>query len=103
VGSGQERFIEVRPKASISAMYYDRLYVMLNKIHLYRQAKGISAELVLIMLDIEGENKERPWNSERFYDYFQPAISNKLLKIETIKISNEEIENYEPNGQQNLL
>ncbi len=101
--SGQERFIDVRPKSLVSSVYYDRLYVMLNKIYLYRQAKGISAELILIMLDIEGETNNRPSSPDRFYAYFQPAISNKLLKIETISISNEEIESYEKNGQQSLL
>lgn len=102
-GAGQERFIDVRPKGSISPMYYDRLYVMLNKIHLYRQAKGISAELVLIMLDIEGEDDNRPWNIDKFYDYFQSAISNKLLKIESISVSTEDIGKYGSNGQQSLL
>ncbi len=102
-GSNQEKFIDVRSKGSISPIYYDRLYVMLNKIYLYRQAKGISAELVLIMLDIEGEETDRPWSSDRFYDYFQSAISNKLLKIEFIRITKEEMENYQPNGQQRLL
>jgi hypothetical protein len=92
-----------RPKRLVHPMYYDRLYVMLNKIHLYRKAKGISAELVLIMVEIEGENYDRPWNSERFYDYFQSAISNKLLKIENIKISSEEIENHEGSMQKELL
>lgn len=102
-GAGQERFIDVRPKGSISPMYYDRLYVMLNKIHLYRKAKGISAELILIMLDIEGEDDSRPWSIDKFYDYFQSALSNKLLKIETINVSAEEIEKYDSNGQQSLL
>lgn len=102
-GAGQERFIDVQPKGIISLMYYYRLYVMLNKIYLYRQAKGISAELVLIILDIEGEESDRPWGSGRFYDYFQSAISNKLLKIESISISKEEMANYKPNGQLSLL
>lgn len=102
-GAGQERFIEVRPKAAVSPIFYDRLYMMLNKVYLYRQAKGISAELILVMLDIEGESDVRQWNSEQFFDFFQPAISNKLLKIETIKITRDEIDVYEKNGQQRLL
>jgi hypothetical protein len=102
-GPNQERFIEVRPKSAVSPMFYDRLYTMLNKVYLYRQTKGISAELILIMLDIEGESDERPWSAERFFDYFQPAISNKLLKIETIKITRDEVNDYETNGQQRLL
>lgn len=91
-GPTLERFIEVRPKRMVSTIYYDRLYVMLNKIFLYRQAKGGSAELILLLADIEGDDDARPWSTERFYEYFQPAISNKLLKIENIKISTEELE-----------
>lgn len=56
-----------------------------------------------VMLDIEGEDDNRPWSIDRFYDYFQSAISNKLLKIETISVSAEEIENYGSEGQQSLL
>lgn len=102
-GANQERFIEVRHKAAISPIFYDRLYMMLNKVYLYRQAKGISAELILIMLDIEGGSEVREWNSEQFFDYFQPAISNKLLKIENIKITRDEIDVYGTNEQQRLL
>lgn len=102
-GSNHERFIEVRLKSAISPIYYDRLYTMLNKIYLYRQAKGISAELIIVMLDIEGDADDRPWSADRFFDYFQPAISNKLLRLETIKISSEEITAFEENGQQSLL
>jgi hypothetical protein len=102
-GLGQERFIDVRAKGALTPMYYDRLYVMLNKIYLYRQAKGIAAELILILLDIDGESDSPVWNPDRLYDYFQSAISNKLLKVETIRISKEEIQNYESRSQQKLL
>jgi hypothetical protein len=83
----------------------DRLYVMLNKIHFYREAKGISADLVLIIFDIEevdDENK-RPDRSERVLDFFQPAIANKLLKVEHFKVSQKEISEFEVNGQQKLF
>lgn len=103
-GSTQERFIHIQLKNIVLPMDYDRLYVMLNKIYLYRQAKGISAELVLIMLEIEvEENVTKYLRAERFYEYFQSAISNKLLKIETVKVSQQEIESYENNGQQSFL
>jgi hypothetical protein len=101
-----ERFIEVIPNTRASSIiYYDRLYVMLNKIHFYREAKGISADLVLILIDIEevdDENK-RPDRSERVFDFFQPAIANKLLKVEHFKVSQKEISEFEDNGQQKLL
>lgn len=99
----QERFIEIRPKNMVSPIYYDRLYIMLNKIFLYRQAKNTSAELVLILVDIEGEDESRPWNTDRFYDYFQSAISNKLLRLETITVTADDLEKHESNGQRELL
>lgn len=98
VGS-HERFIEVRPKSAVTPIFYDRLYAMLNKIYLYRQAKGISAELIVVMTEVEGDNDDRPWSAGRFYDYFQPAMSNKLLRLETIKISTKEIEAFEASEQ----
>ncbi|RJY13212.1 hypothetical protein D5R81_11590 [Parashewanella spongiae] len=100
-----ERFIEVIPNTNASFMYYDRLYVMLNKIHFYREAKKINADLLLIIVDIEelDEESKRPDRSERVFDFFQPAISNKLLKVEHLKVSQKEIEEFEDNGQQRLL
>ncbi|WP_438464021.1 hypothetical protein [Marinomonas sp. PE14-40] len=103
--ASNERFIEVIPNTNASLMYYDRLYVMLNKIHFYREAKKVNADLLLLIIDIEeiDEESKRPDRSERVFDFFQPAISNKLLKVEHLKISQKEIEELDENGQQRLL
>lgn len=101
-----EQFIEVRYKNLSSFSLYDRLYIMLNKIYLYRKAKDVHAELVLILFEIEGEvsEEEQRWiKQDRTLEYFQSAIANKLLKVENITVSMSEIEKYATGGQQSLF
>ncbi|ANG63871.1 hypothetical protein A8C75_16235 [Marinobacterium aestuarii] len=100
-----ERFIEIIPNYMTHRSYQDYLYVMLNKIHCYREAKGISADLLLIILDIEevDEDSKRPDRTANLFEYFQPAIANKLLKVEHFTISQQEIKDFETHGQQSLL
>lgn len=87
----KEYFFEVRIGSISNPMFWDRLYIMLAKIFFYRQAKNIQAELTLINVEIPEERIDRHYNSsERFFQMFQPAISNNLLKIETIKFSKSE-------------
>ncbi len=91
-----EIFIEVKPSHSISYVWRDRLYVMLNKIHLYRSIKKVNAYLVLILTDIptdENDRKQRYLN--QVDDFFEPALTNSLLRIITIKFSKDEINNLE--------
>ncbi len=103
-GVNQERFIEVKLKRANSFLYFDRIYVMLNKIFLYRKAKGISAELILLMLEIEGDEQlHRHTNTDKFYNYFQSAIANKLLRIEHLIITQNEMSEYKSSGQLSLF
>lgn len=89
----KEYFFEVRVGNISNPMFWDRLYIMLAKILFYRQAKNIQAELTLINAEIPEEMADRHYNSpERFFQTFQPAIANNLLKIETIKFSKDEYE-----------
>jgi hypothetical protein len=90
----RERFIEtVRARSSSVMVYADHLYVMLTKIWLYRQAKKAQAELILLMVEAEDEeNDENRSSSSRFIEYFQPAIANDLLRIESIKVTEAEID-----------
>lgn len=89
----KEYFFEVRVGSISNPMFWDRLYIMLAKILFYRQAKNIQAELTLINVEIPEEMVDRHYNSpERFFETFQPAIANNLLKIETIKFSKDEYE-----------
>ncbi|MGM6296647.1 hypothetical protein ABLB03_23495 [Vibrio parahaemolyticus] len=100
-----ERFIEVIFSTSSTITNVDRLYVMLNKIHFYREAKKINSDLLLIIINLEEQEEEmrRRDITERLFDYFQPAIRNKLLKIEHIQITKEDIDKFEANGQQSLF
>lgn len=101
---GRERFIEAVRAQSPSMMFADRIYVMLTKIWLYRQAKKIQAELVLMLVDIEDvESDGRRFNSNRLLEYFQPAIANDLLRVESVTILAAEIDLELSNGQKTLL
>lgn len=100
----QERFVEaIRLNSPSTLMHADRLYVMLNKIWLYGQAKRVRAELILLLVETDDEEAGRRSPEERLIEYFQPAISNGLLRIETMKISSSEIEQELQGGQRSLL
>ncbi|HEX3044703.1 MAG TPA: hypothetical protein VHY08_08095 [Bacillota bacterium] len=88
-----EVFIEVIRKQTLSPMRLDRLYVMLSKILHYRQAKNVDAKLVAIVVDFPGMNSVY-LSVDRFVQFFQPAISNSLLRIEHIELTHEEFEAY---------
>lgn len=89
----KEYFFEVRVGNISNPMFWDRIYIMLAKILFYRQAKNIQAELTLINVEIPEETADKHYYSpERFFQTFQPAIANNLLKIETIKFSKDEYE-----------
>lgn len=89
----RERFVEAMRGRSSSVAFADRLYVMLTKVWLYRQAKKVQAELVLLLVDAEDdEPDEKPRSSNRLIEYFQPAIANDILRIETMTITTAEID-----------
>lgn len=86
-----EVFVEVRHKDMNTSMFFDRLYLMLSKINLYREAKNTKAELLLLLVETSWyENGARRHMHDRFIEYFQPAIKNGLLRIEYISVSEEE-------------
>lgn len=99
----RERFIEtIRARSPL--MFADKLYVMLTKIWLYRQAKKVQAELILLLVDAEDEKTDgRPRSSNRLIEYFQPAIANDILRVESITITAAEIELELSGNQQSLL
>lgn len=92
----QEEFLEVRHRSLVSSAYYDHLYVMLNKVRLYHKKKGVPAELVLIVPEIEDEeDNDQPLLSKRLFDQFQAAIANKLLRVEYVSVSRDDIREFE--------
>lgn len=99
----RERFVEAIRGRNLSNIFSDRLYVMLTKIWLYRQAKKVQAELILLLVDAEDEETdEKPRSSNRLIEYFQPAIANDILRIETMTITTAEID-FEISGNQRPL
>ncbi len=69
-------------------LYYDRLYVKLNKILAYKKLNGIDAKLLLLIP--KGNEPEREYNLNFFNQNFGPAINNKLLEIEYVEYSEED-------------
>ncbi|MBM9518903.1 hypothetical protein JWG39_03625 [Desulforhopalus vacuolatus] len=104
-GDNKEHFVEAMRANSHSFMMADRLYVMLNKIRLYKQAKSTDADLTLIFVELEDDDEDRPVSrrANRILEFFQPAIANKLLKVETVGVSAEEIDEEISDGQRALL
>lgn len=99
-----EIFVEIRQKNMLSFMYMDRLYIMLNKVHLYRQAKKVDAKLVLLVISTDfDENEERRDFIQRIYEHFSPAIENKLLEIKVIEVSEKEVQDAKDGPQQQLF
>lgn len=98
----RERFVEAT-RVRNSALVTDKLYVMLTKIWLYRQAKKVQAELILLLVETEeAELDEKSRSTNRLIEYFQPAIANDILRVESIKVTAAEID-LELSGNQNSL
>lgn len=75
----KERFIEVKQYASV--VFYDRLYVMLNKIYNYNNIKNTKANLILIIpkLTEDTDSRRTPLNDiERLKENFSPAIASRI-------------------------
>lgn len=99
-----EVFVEARHKDMNTSMFFDRLYIMLSKINLYREAKNTKAELLLLLVETKWyESDDRRNMYDRFIEYFQPAIKNGLLRIEHIDVSEEEASDEESGRQRRLL
>lgn len=99
-----EVFVEARHKDMNTNLFFDRLYIMLSKINLYREAKNTKAELLLLFVETKWyESDDRRNMYDRFIEYFQPAIKNGLLRIEHIDVSEEEANDEESGRQRRLL
>ncbi len=102
--SDTEIFVDVRQKNLLSISFMDRLYIMLNKVNLYRQAKKVEAKLVLLVISTDfDENEERRDFVQRIYEHFGPAMESKLLEIKVIEISEQEVQETKDGPQQQLF
>lgn len=98
----RERFIEAT-RARTTFMLADRLYVMLTKIWLYRQAKKVQAELIFLLVDAEDDDSGEKRSSNRLLEYFRPAIANDILRVESVVITAMEIDQEISGIQQPLI
>lgn len=90
-----EVFIELRPYARTAFIHTrERIYVMLSKINYYRTIKKATAFLFLIFYIRPGDDLTRlELLVEQMKKEFQPAISNGLLQIEQVEITQDEYNN----------
>jgi hypothetical protein len=84
-----EIFIEMRLKNRGMVMLRERLYLMLSKINYYRNIKRVNAYLFLVLI-IRPEEEQNEAILERIKKEFEPAITNGLLRIREVQITNEE-------------
>lgn len=84
-----EIFIEMRIKNRSMIMLRERLYLMLSKINYYRNIKRVNAYLFLVLI-VKPEDEQNEFLLNRLVNEFEPAISNGLLRIREIEITEEE-------------
>lgn len=87
----KEVFIEIRPTPMMSSMITDRLYMMLSKIHHYRQFRKSNCYLNLILVEIPNEDRDDTRFLNRILELFRPALSSGLLKITPMKFDEKDL------------
>ena len=87
----KEVFIEIRPTPLMASMINDRIYMMLSKIHHYRQFKKTNCYLNLVLVEIPEDDRDNTRFFKSVIDIFGPALSNGLLKISTIKLEKSDL------------
>jgi len=70
-------------------MLRERIYLMLSKINYYRSIKRINAYLFLVLINRPDEEQNET-TLERIQREFEPAITNGLLRIRIVEITEEE-------------
>lgn len=97
--SSKEYFIEVLLSTSNHLMRRYQIYTMIAKVFFYQQVKKTSAEMILVIINLPDTLNEgrvsRNFNVGDIFKNFQPAVSNGLLRIETIDLSEDEINNIQ--------
>jgi hypothetical protein len=88
-----EIFIEMKSKR-MGPMLRERIYIMLSKINYYRTIKKINAYLYLVLI-VRPDDDEQPGVrnitfADRILEEFEPAITNGLLQVRTVEITQQE-------------
>lgn len=95
-----EIFIEMKSKR-MGQMFRERLYIMLSKVNYYRTIKKVNAYLYLVLIvrpdDDEYLNGGNSSFSDRILEEFEPAITNGLLQVRIVEITQEEYDNITTN------
>lgn len=89
-----EIFIEVKVSRASTIVMRERIYLMLNKIHLYNKVKNANAHLNLLLVDVDGDDSDVRKNqrqADRVKEFFEPAIVRGLLRIMVIELTDDEI------------
>jgi hypothetical protein len=92
-----ETFVEVLIDQGSNPMLIDRLYLRIAKVLFYRQQRNIEADLVLLIivpppaLLLARRLFDRPL-FENVTRYFQPAVRNRLLSVERIQLTEDDLE-----------
>lgn len=87
----KEIFIEIRPTPMVVSMITDRLYMMLSKIHHYRQFKKTNCYLNLVLVEIPEDERDNTRFLNSILELFRPALSSGLLKITNIKLQKSDL------------
>lgn len=100
----KEYFIEVKTQRNMMGnVMWDRLYVMLSKVLLYKKTKNVQAELVLIIAKLPEQSDSRPtYPTDRLISWYQPAIAEGILRIETVDVSREEYQQIETEARKQM-
>ena len=100
----KERFFEIKIGHQLSPIAWRTIYHMLAKIYFYGAAKDVDARLVLLVVQIPDKFIKRSVcrgpSLQRVIQVFQPAIANKLLRIETLELEEEEVQQFLAGGGQ---
>jgi hypothetical protein len=88
-----EIFIEMKSKR-MGSLLRERLYIMLSKVNYYRTIKKVNAFLYLVLIvrpdDNEFLNGRNSTLTDRILEEFEPAITNGLLQVRIIEITQQE-------------
>lgn len=89
----KEIFIEMKAKR-MGPMLRERIYIMLSKVNYYRTIKKVNAYLYLVLIvcpdDDEQYNGRNSTFVDRILEEFEPAMTNGLLQVRTIEITQQE-------------